>query len=54
MNAPDGALARAYENESNNLADVRVWHWAAVLGVRGHGESWRVSGREVSSLIHGR
>ena len=30
MNAPRGALARAYEDESNNLADVRVWHFCDI------------------------
>jgi putative tryptophan/tyrosine transport system substrate-binding protein len=36
-----------------DLPVVQASKFELVINV-GHGESWRVSGREVSSLIHGR
>jgi ABC-type uncharacterized transport system substrate-binding protein len=36
-----------------DLPLVQASKFELVINV-GHGESWRVSGREVSSLIHGR
>jgi hypothetical protein len=50
MNVPDGALARAYEDESNNLADVRVWHEAAESDVRSYVGYWGINGLVVLTL----